>query len=619
METVHVYARMLRQFGRPLRLRDQDDVQDRKGDVKADESIIVQDYISKNPVDAATQKGTEMSTNETNTENVKVESRAMNHVEGGWPKDINISEAEPMIRFRKKVEKDMEYIQIVQNLCRTMEYGIKENNSIDIYEEYFPEESGFLDGPAEIKVVNTFKDQHSIGRPISSISWSQSNTFKIAAAHSIVDFQRGEKNMQYDSYVWDISSPKKPDFVIKSPSPIVTLDFYPKDMSSLAGGLLNGQVAFWDLRKGSQPVEVSDLDHSHKFAVRQLIYLSAKSGTEFFTTSTDGTVMWWDVRKMKEPCTTLELCNERFGKDKYGGTCLEYDPTQSTRFKVGTEQGRILTGNRKGKSPADMLMNMFSGHTSPVHTVQRNPLAKETFLSIAGWMCHIWSEDIKEAPLLSTRLDEAYLLDGCWSPTRPAVFMTAKSDGVLDVWDISRDQKNPFASKKVSESALQAVKIQGNGEMLATGARDGSLTVMEFSRVLSTPYAGEKPYYASVIEREIHREKLREGFRRDQRLREKIERAKQSAPAPEIPPPVVEEEKKKKKDPIEQVNLYDTVFKTDYREDWTELRNKRIERKKNASDMAALIARKATPDERDEREIMELNAPVISIHLPKGM
>ena len=40
----------------------------------------------------------------------------MNHTEGGWPKDINPAEVEQTIRFRKKVEKDEAYMQIVQDM-----------------------------------------------------------------------------------------------------------------------------------------------------------------------------------------------------------------------------------------------------------------------------------------------------------------------------------------------------------------------------------------------------------------------------------------------------------------------------------------------------------------------
>ena len=46
----------------------------------------------------------------------ETENRGMNHVEGGWPKDVNPAEVEQTIRYRKKVEKDEGYIQTIQSL-----------------------------------------------------------------------------------------------------------------------------------------------------------------------------------------------------------------------------------------------------------------------------------------------------------------------------------------------------------------------------------------------------------------------------------------------------------------------------------------------------------------------
>ncbi len=44
-----------------------------------------------------------------NTERFESESRGVNHVEGGWPKDLNPEDMEATIRYRKKVEKDEHY------------------------------------------------------------------------------------------------------------------------------------------------------------------------------------------------------------------------------------------------------------------------------------------------------------------------------------------------------------------------------------------------------------------------------------------------------------------------------------------------------------------------------
>ena len=65
------------------------------------------------------------------------ESRGVYHREGGWPRDINPQEADQTARFRKKVEKDDAYTTALLNLGQTMEHYIKQNNAINIYEDYF--------------------------------------------------------------------------------------------------------------------------------------------------------------------------------------------------------------------------------------------------------------------------------------------------------------------------------------------------------------------------------------------------------------------------------------------------------------------------------------------------
>lgn len=54
--------------------------------------------------------------------------------------------------------------------------------------------------------------------------------------------------------------------------------------------MFSGQVAFWDVRKGSAPVDISILETSHRDPVYNVLWINSKSGTEFFSSSTDGQV-----------------------------------------------------------------------------------------------------------------------------------------------------------------------------------------------------------------------------------------------------------------------------------------------------------------------------------------
>lgn len=40
----------------------------------------------------------------------------MHHVEGGWPKDINMHDLEQTVRYRRKIEKDEMYIHTMLQL-----------------------------------------------------------------------------------------------------------------------------------------------------------------------------------------------------------------------------------------------------------------------------------------------------------------------------------------------------------------------------------------------------------------------------------------------------------------------------------------------------------------------
>jgi hypothetical protein len=51
-----------------------------------------------------------------NTVRFETENRGVNHVEGGWPKDVNSLEPDQTTRFRKKTEKEDGYGRAVVSL-----------------------------------------------------------------------------------------------------------------------------------------------------------------------------------------------------------------------------------------------------------------------------------------------------------------------------------------------------------------------------------------------------------------------------------------------------------------------------------------------------------------------
>lgn len=56
----------------------------------------------------------------------------------GWPYTVNDpSESVETNKFRKKIERDPNFTGAVKELCVNVENCIKQNNQIDLFEEYF--------------------------------------------------------------------------------------------------------------------------------------------------------------------------------------------------------------------------------------------------------------------------------------------------------------------------------------------------------------------------------------------------------------------------------------------------------------------------------------------------
>ena len=85
----------------------------------------------------------------------------------------------------------------------------------------------------------------------------------------------------------------------------VCIEYNPKDSHELLSGLQSGQVCLWDTRRGGVPVSFSNPDSSHRDPVYSALWISSKTGKDFFSGSTDGVVKWWDTRKMNEPIEAM--------------------------------------------------------------------------------------------------------------------------------------------------------------------------------------------------------------------------------------------------------------------------------------------------------------------------
>ncbi|XP_035446046.1 dynein intermediate chain 3, ciliary [Spodoptera frugiperda] len=538
MALSYVYTKKRCEFGRQIQFAiGKTDMCDSIGVNKVEHK----QYILRNPVHELTQHTPRFSQCEINTIRAEYANSGANHAEGGWPKDVHVHDPEATQRYRRKIEKDDAYIHCVMNLSPGLEKLVLQNNAIEMYQTYYAELANM---PAveqnSCRTVNVYRDgagaskrersgSASSGpcRPVSSICWLPDGGSRFAATYVDIDFNR-ETRAPLDAYIWDVDSANSPETTISPECPLLDLQYNPKDSHMLAGGLMNGGVAAWDLRmKANKPTAASPPHVAHRDLVRNVLFINSKSGLEFFSGGPDGVVKWWDIRKIDEPTDELiidlvKTQTEVQSMAKSNGvSVLEYESTLPTRFMVGTENGLVINGNRKGKSAMDKLPAKFDAHVGPVWRVERNPGFLKNFLTVGDWTARVWSEECRESSVIWTPPARHRITNGSWSPTRVSLMLLTQYDGNLSVWDLLRRQHEPVLTMQVCEEPLLTVRPHDGGALLTCGSHKGNIYLVELSQNLAMSDKNDKHLLTAVFERESKRERILEARMREIKLKQR--------------------------------------------------------------------------------------------------
>jgi dynein intermediate chain 2 len=303
MEVAHQYARKRAVFGQHVVL---EDVPAAALESLPDAPDIAEEYVPKNPVFTTLDTCLPQAEHEANTDLVIYKNQGMRHFEGGWPENVDSTEADQVDRFLKKTNKDPKFKATIASLGRNIEQCVKQNNTMDIYEQYFqgPDLFAVASEPPSMKNIAVFKDPSPVKRTVTSINWHPEGN-KIAVAYSILKFQDERMlaaRLPASSYVWDLSNSNVPLCELTPPSPLVSLRFNAKTPDIICGGSYNGMVHVFDIRKPRNVgISSSAIDRSHHDPVCDVFWIQSKTNNQFVSVSTDGRMLWWDTRKLSEP------------------------------------------------------------------------------------------------------------------------------------------------------------------------------------------------------------------------------------------------------------------------------------------------------------------------------
>lgn len=477
-----------------------------------------------------------LSENIVNTERVITLESTVLHAEGGWPKEVDISDRNEMKKYiKKKLEKTNDntdkFTAAVRKLTENVESILMRNNEIDMFEEYFPAEQPEAGAEAlSLKTLTLFRLPGSERKAsVSSLSWHPEGPSKIAVSYTLPRAV-GRGIPPPEATIWDVNSPNAPVETLQPPFPVSKLAFNHKNADQLCFGCTSGIVGLWDSKADrSRPQLLSPVESSHHEPVVDVAWLSSKGGSEFVSCSTDGSVKWWDIRNLEKPTDELKIA-ESPGSDSsrpvLGATALEYVADYGPKYLLGTESGAIVLATKKPKKSVEINFNSCYGldgvgrHLGPTLRIARNPFFPRYFLSLGDWSVNIWEDDIK-TPIAHSRYHQALLSDAAWSPARPGLFAVSRRDGWLDLWDFYFRQNVVSLSHRVSSSPLTCIKFNqapvqaanpsaptDAGKFLAVGDTNETVTLLKLCKPLYRPIADERTVIAEIFDREKAREEL---------------------------------------------------------------------------------------------------------------
>ena len=194
MDLQIIYLKERKEFGRAATHLTSTDPEG-LGEFESNETLI-SGYAERNRVTLNMEAIPELSEHWVEPEMVAYTNHGMNHMEGGWPKDLDYTEKEQTLRYRKKVEKDEDYLRQVRDLVDVVDSSLMQNVAIDIYENYFTSAEGeearaeeATNEAPSAKTLAAFKDPSEIKRTACQISWFPDGGKKFAVAFSIMQFQ----------------------------------------------------------------------------------------------------------------------------------------------------------------------------------------------------------------------------------------------------------------------------------------------------------------------------------------------------------------------------------------------------------------------------------------------
>ncbi|XP_058120144.1 dynein axonemal intermediate chain 3-like [Anopheles ziemanni] len=196
---------------------------------------------------------------------------------------------------------------------------------------------------------------------------------------------------------------------------------------------------------------------------------------------------------------------------------LPNDCTMMLRF--GTLTGSLLGGIWEGydfeqgslvtDEPMQVTQPYSHVHDGPVVALERNPILKDTFLSIGGHVLALWSETDYRSPIF-WRKKSVVITAGRWSLDRAALFFIGLANGDFEVWDLNMKTFRACVSLNLGAEGVTMIsqhRLASARHCLAIADGHANIRILSLASALVNPIPNEERTLRETIQHELTRKK----------------------------------------------------------------------------------------------------------------
>ncbi|XP_014676066.1 PREDICTED: dynein intermediate chain 2, ciliary-like [Priapulus caudatus] len=290
---------------------------------------------------------------------------------------------------------------------------------------------------------------------VTSLRWNPLYSDMFVVGHGSYEFTKQPRGVVC---CYSLKNPSHPEQTIATSCGVTCVDIHPTLPHTIAVGRYDGGVAIYDIKeRPRKPIYESSAESKHADPVWQIKWQrdDVDDNINFISVSSDGRVCLWTAVKCELACTEVIqlLIADAVSDGPDGtqlrtlgcGTTIDFHPTQTQMYLVGTEEGKI---HKCLLSYSNRFLQTYDAHQMAVYGVQWNPFHPNVFISCsADWSVKIWDHTQTE-PSFTFDLGSV-VGDVAWAPHSSTVFAACTCDGRVHVYDLSVSKHSALCCQTV--------------------------------------------------------------------------------------------------------------------------------------------------------------------------